>query len=99
MPQSNDFPASSPPPDERRKRLFYRCRHRGSKELDVLLGGFAERHLAALDRDGLAALERLIAEDDRPIYDWIMGYAPAPPDHETPVLALLRKDVKERLIR
>ncbi|MBV9585986.1 MAG: succinate dehydrogenase assembly factor 2, partial [Alphaproteobacteria bacterium] len=39
----------SPDPDIRRKRLLYRAWHRGTREADLILGSFAEAHLAGFD--------------------------------------------------
>jgi antitoxin CptB len=61
-----------------RKRLLFRSWHRGSRELDLILGGFAERHLAALDRDQLDRYGRLLENNDLDIYDWLTGCAPWP---------------------
>ena len=40
--------------DERRRRLLFRCRHRGIREMDLVLGRFADAHLAALSEAELA---------------------------------------------
>ena len=61
-----------------RKRLLFRSWHRGSRELDLILGGFAERHLAVLDRDQLDRYGRLLENSDPDIYDWLTGCAPWP---------------------
>jgi antitoxin CptB len=61
-----------------RKRLLFRSWHRGSRELDLILGGFAEHHLAALDRDQLDRYGRLLENNDPDIYDWLTGCAPWP---------------------
>jgi antitoxin CptB len=61
-----------------RKRLLFRSWHRGSRELDLILGGFAERHLAALDRDQLDRYGRLLENSDPDVYDWLTGCAPWP---------------------
>jgi antitoxin CptB len=75
----------------RRKRARFRCWHRGSRESDLLLGRFAERYLDALDSQGLAQLEALLAEEDPDIWDWALGRKPVPDAHDTPVMALLRQ--------
>jgi antitoxin CptB len=61
-----------------RKRLLFRSWHRGIREMDLILGGFAERHLAALDRDQLDRYGRLLENNDPDIYDWLIGRAPWP---------------------
>ncbi len=75
----------------RRKRLRFRCWHRGSRESDLLLGRFADRYLDELDSLALVQLEALLAEEDPDIWDWALGRKPVPADHDTPVMALLRR--------
>jgi antitoxin CptB len=64
--------------DARRKQLLYRASHRGIKEMDIILGGFAAAHLAALDDAALDTLEALMAESDRDLLTWFTGEVPAP---------------------
>jgi antitoxin CptB len=73
----------------RRKRLLFRSWHRGTREADLLLGPFAERHLAALAPDQLARYEALLEESDAALYDWITGRVPPPPEHDSDVLRLI----------
>lgn len=61
-----------------RKRLLFRSWHRGTREMDLILGRFAERHLAAMDRDRLDGYERLLENNDPDIYNWITGREPPP---------------------
>lgn len=64
----------------RRKRLLYQSRHRGTQEGDLVLGGFAERHLEGFDGLELDQFEALVGETDADLMDWVSGRA-APPDH------------------
>jgi antitoxin CptB len=75
--------------DPRRKRLLYLSWHRGTKETDLMLGGFAERHLAALTDVQLDRFERLLAAPDGDLFDWITGRLPAPAPHDHDVMNLL----------
>ncbi|MEM6618450.1 MAG: succinate dehydrogenase assembly factor 2 [Pseudomonadota bacterium] len=54
---------------------------RGTKEMDLILGNFANDVLAELDPGALDAHESLIAEGDNQLYDWISGRTPAPSEH------------------
>lgn len=76
--------------DERRKRVLFRAWRRGFREIDLILGGFADAHLAALDAGELEAFERLLDAPDQDVYAWIVG-ADAPADFETPLLDRLRR--------
>ncbi len=77
-------------PDARRKRLYYRSAYTGTKETDVLLGAFAERHLAALDEQQLDDYEKLLEIDDPRLYKWITAQESPPAEFDTPVLRLIQ---------
>ena len=55
----------------RRKRALYRAEHRGTKEMDWLLGKYAVAHLAKMDEDELSAFEQLLALPDPDLEHWI----------------------------
>lgn len=74
----------------RRKRLRFRCWHRGSREIDLLLGRFADRHLDALNPSELDQFEALLSESDPDIWDWVVRGVPAPSAMDTPVIKRLR---------
>ena len=76
--------------DDRRKKLKFRAWRRGFREIDLILGPFADQHLAELDTAGLDAFEALLHAPDQDVYDWITEAAPAPSNFETPTLALIR---------
>ena len=59
--------------DDRRKRLLFRCWHRGTREMDLILGRFAETAIAGLTDDELAELERLIEVPDPDLYAALSG--------------------------
>lgn len=66
-------------PIVRRKRLSFRAWHRGMREVDLLLGRFADAHLAELDGDELVAFEALLDVPDQEVLAWLTD-AGAPPD-------------------
>ena len=59
--------------DVRRKRAAYRAAHRGTKEMDALVGRYAQAKLPDFDGDGLAGFERLLAIADPTLQAWIFG--------------------------
>lgn len=71
--------------DARRKRILYRCQHRGMKEMDIFLGEFASAHVAVLNETDLADLERLMDVFDQDLLKWMTGQQPVPEEHDTPV--------------
>lgn len=76
--------------DDRRKKLRFRAWRRGFREIDLILGGFADARLADLDNAGVDAFEQLLEAPDQDVYAWITDQAPPPPEHDTPTLALIR---------
>ena len=64
----------------RRKRLRYRAWHRGTKEMDLILGPYADAHTDGMDISQLDRLEALMNEEDPPLLTWVMGQE-EPPEH------------------
>ena len=60
-------------PDPRRKRLLFRSWHRGTREADLILGSFAEQHLAGFDAAQLDRYEGLLNLPDPDIFDWLIS--------------------------
>jgi antitoxin CptB len=59
--------------DIRRRRCLFRAQHRGTKEMDWLLGLYAETRLAGAGEAELTLWEELVLVPDPQLYDWIMG--------------------------
>ena len=76
--------------DGRRRRLLFRCRHRGIREMDLVLGRFADAHLASLNDADLGELERWLEVPDQQIFAWINGSEPAPAEFDTALFKRLR---------
>jgi antitoxin CptB len=72
-----------------RRRLLFQSRHRGTKELDLILGPFAERYLAGFGALELRQYAELLAEPDPDIYAWLVGTLPPPARLDHPVMRLL----------
>ncbi|MAH05013.1 MAG: succinate dehydrogenase assembly factor 2 [Alphaproteobacteria bacterium] len=81
--------------DNRRKKLLFRSWHRGTKEMDIILGNFAEKHLAALDDTQLDAYESLLEVPDPDIYNWVTGKN-TPPANE-PYSNLVEKIINNKV--
>lgn len=54
-----------------RRKLHFRCWHRGTKESDLLLGSFADSFINKLTADELDQLDNLLDESDPDLYNWI----------------------------
>jgi antitoxin CptB len=62
----------------RLKRMTMRSWRRGTKEMDLILGPFADAHLAGMDAATLASYDTLLNENDQDLLPWVLGQAPAP---------------------
>ena len=75
--------------ETRRKRLLFRSWHRGTKETDLLLGTFAERHLAGFGPGEIAEYEGILEASDAELWDWLIHRRPVPPERDGAVMRLL----------
>lgn len=80
--------------DDRRKRLLFRCWHRGTREMDMILGGFADAHIAALSDDDIADLERLIELPDPDLYAALSGGAQLAPDYAKGIFLRIKQSTE-----
>ncbi|MEJ6388989.1 succinate dehydrogenase assembly factor 2 [Gymnodinialimonas ulvae] len=85
-------------PEIRMKRLRMRAWHRGIKEMDLILGGWADAYLAEADAQTVNAFEAVLAEADHDLYQWVSGQADAP-DSLAPMIARLAADMRPTLGR
>jgi antitoxin CptB len=67
--------------DDRRKRLLFRCWHRGTREMDLILGRFADAEIAGLPENELTQLEHLIEVPDPDLYAALTGDKPLAPEY------------------
>ncbi len=72
--------------DERRRKLLFRSWHRGTREMDLVMGGFADAWLSRLSAAELGEFERMIDIPDPQLYDWVCGAAEPPAEHDSTVL-------------
>jgi antitoxin CptB len=75
--------------DARRRRLRYRAWHRGTKEMDLVLGPYADAHVEVLEAEALAQLERLMDEADTDLLKWVFGQETPPTTVDTELLGRL----------
>ena len=80
----------------RRRRIQFRCWHRGTREADLLLGRFADTCVGELDQAGLDQLEELLDQPDPDIWDWVVGRQPVPDAFDNDVTRRL-KELSTRL--
>jgi antitoxin CptB len=54
-----------------KKRLLYQSQHRGTKELDLLLGKFAEKNLPSMTQEEAEKFDSLLALPECELYEWL----------------------------
>lgn len=81
--------------DDRRKRLLFRCWHRGTREMDMILGRFADAHIADLSDSEIVDLERLIELPDPDLYAALSGGAPLAPDYAQGIFVRIRQSTQD----
>ncbi len=72
--------------DARRRRLLFRSWHRGIREVDLVLGRFADRELGTLTEAELDDYEKMLEVPTPDLLAWVMGERPVPAEDETPLL-------------
>lgn len=73
----------------RRKRLIFRSWHRGTREMDLILGSFADRNVPDFTAPQLALYEEILRHSDPDLYNWITGQEPVPANYHNDVMAVL----------
>ncbi|HEU5482710.1 MAG TPA: succinate dehydrogenase assembly factor 2 [Sphingomicrobium sp.] len=79
------------PSDADLKRLHWRAHHRGTKEADLVIGGFFDQHHAAWTANERALFAQMLEEQDVDILTWAVGTAEAPERYQGPMLDALKK--------
>ena len=82
---------SAAPFSSRLARARFRAWHRGTREADLMIGGFFDRHHASWDEAGLAWFEALLDEDDVDVMAWALQAQPAPAKFSGPQLEALQR--------
>jgi antitoxin CptB len=75
--------------DERRRRILFRAWRRGVREMDLIMGRFADAYLPTMNEDELAEFERLLDVPDPQALAWIVGGEHPPREFDTPLFARL----------
>ncbi len=76
--------------DLRRRRLLYRSWHRGTREMDLIMGRFVDSVIGELSEAEVEELERLSEIPDGELYAWISGERPVPGQYDGGVFRRLR---------
>ncbi len=76
--------------DERRRRMLFRAWRRGMREMDLVMGSFADANLPTMSEVELDEFERLLDAPDPELLGWITGETAIPAAFDTPLFARLR---------
>jgi antitoxin CptB len=76
--------------DTRRRQILFRAWHRGMREMDLIMGPFADAAIDRLTDAEVGAFERLIQVPDQMVLAWVMDNGPVPAEHDTPLLQQMR---------
>ncbi|MFG1419643.1 succinate dehydrogenase assembly factor 2 [Xanthobacter sp. V0B-10] len=76
--------------DPRRRRLLYRAWHRGMREMDLIMGKFADAEIASFSDAELDDFEALIDAQDHDMFSWISETNPVPAEYDTPLFARMK---------
>jgi antitoxin CptB len=76
--------------EERQRRLLYRSWHRGTREMDLIMGRFADAAIGEFTEAEIEELERLVDVPDPELYAWLTGGLPVPVDYDHAVFRRLQ---------
>ena len=76
--------------DARRRRLLYRYWHRGTREMDLIMGRFADAMIDTLSEDEVGMFEQLSDAPDPDLYAWISGGCEVPAEYDHELMRRLR---------
>jgi antitoxin CptB len=73
----------------KRKQLLFRSWHRGTREIDLLLGKFADAKLPGFDAGQLMLYDRFLNNSDPDIFNWVTKAEPVPPAEDSEIVRML----------
>ncbi|WP_172122991.1 MULTISPECIES: succinate dehydrogenase assembly factor 2 [unclassified Devosia] len=83
----------------RRKKIRYRAWHRGTREMDLVLGPFADRHVDTLSAEDLDRFEALLDEEDPPLLKWVLDQEAPPAGVDLDFLGRVIADHRSRMAK
>lgn len=76
------------------KKLLYRSKNRGCKEMDYILGNFARLYLPFMEGKKLLSYALILDQNDNDLYNWITGKSLTPSNIDTEIMDQLRNIAK-----
>ena len=77
-----------------KKKIIFKASHRGSKEMDILLGNFIKKYIELFNENELGLFNDILECDDDDIYQWIIGKKEIPSQYSNRVFSLLINNTK-----
>ena len=77
--------------DARLRKLKFRAWRRGFREADLILGPFADNHVASFSADELDWFEAMLEVPDHDLYNWIVERDPTPPEWDHPIMHRIKQ--------
>lgn len=81
---------------KRRKQLLYRANHRGIKEMDIIIGGYADAYIMDMPEDVLNEFETIMSELDRDLLTWFVGEVEVPKNIKSPLFDKILQHTVDR---
>lgn len=78
--------------DQLRRKLKFRASHRGIKEMDLILGHFAEHAVDSMDPTELAEFGALLELQDRDLMQWFTGEVETPAEQRTDLFLKIKQN-------
>ena len=75
--------------ENKRKRLIFRSWHRGTREMDIIMGSFADRHIPGFSESQLSEYDDILSLNDPDLYNWYTQKEDVPANLNTEVMGLL----------
>ncbi len=77
--------------EKKRKRLIFRSWHRGTREMDLIMGRFSDAHVAGFTEPELSLYDEILSHNDPDLYNWISGREETPANYMNTVMERLLK--------
>jgi antitoxin CptB len=76
--------------ENRRKKLKFRAWHRGIKEMDLILGKYADENLAQMSTAEMDQFSTLLKQADDELYKWVSGASDVPEEFNNDIMKTLK---------
>lgn len=84
-------PTTESDPAVRLKRLRFRAWHRGTREADMIIGGFIDKFGDSFSAEEMNLFEALLEEQDLDILNWVTGKEPPPAHFDGSMMQAMQK--------